>query len=175
MSYELKIWTILPAWYLIAEGFMLTCLLHTLCPPWEYDTAQKGMFPVFLPQILTRISPTSNHRIPLWSLQRANCLTLHFEGVFTYNTHWTRSGGWQWRQEEMLSLPGEYLWIPPTWMFNLLHINQSNTILLPMTYFNGSCMLVVEHMALNMTLVLLHVGWHNSAASVSHLPLSPDC
>lgn len=61
-----------------------------------------------------------------------------------------------------------------TWIFNLQHIIQSDTTLLPMTYFDLKGELSVQHLALNAPLVSLHAGWHNSAASVSLPPKTPS-
>lgn len=61
-----------------------------------------------------------------------------------------------------------------TWIFNLQHIIQSDTTLLPMTYFDVKGELWVQHLALSAPLVSLHAGWHNSAASVSLPPKNPQ-
>lgn len=61
-----------------------------------------------------------------------------------------------------------------TWIFNLQHIIQSDTTLLPMTYFDVKGELSVQHLALSAPLVSLHAGWHNSAASVSLPPKTPS-
>lgn len=100
MSSWLLIWTSLLAQHLAYEGLTVTCLLHTICPPLKYDS--------FCNRYGNRFhlcQTTESH---------CECLTPCRESIgLQHALYCTGSGGWQRRQEEMMSLPGEYLWIPP--------------------------------------------------------------
>lgn len=58
-----------------------------------YDTRLKQEHLMCFRYRYWQRSPPSNHRVPLWSPDRTGCVTLHFEGVFAYNTRFTGSGG----------------------------------------------------------------------------------
>lgn len=115
------------------------------------------------------MAPVLRHRVPLWSLDRTHCLMLHLERILAYKTLCTRSVGWQRRQEEMMSLPGEYLWI-----WYLIYSTLAKAIpycyLWPTLMLNVCLRSNIRHWT---WLLPLHAGWHNSAAP-EPFPLNPS-
>lgn len=80
------------------------------------------------------MSPTANHE------SCNECVLLHLERVSTYSSHCAvmyevRGLAAETRRND-ITAGGNISGSLSTWMFHLQHISQSETILLPMTYFN---------------------------------------